>query len=353
MQELYIHALLAVFVAAIVALCGTPLVGRLAELMGAIDVPQDDRRMHKKPIPRLGGLAIFAGFLTAVLFLRLFTGALPITMELRGMLIGSILIVVVGIIDDVLRLPAWIKLIVQIAAAGIAVWHGLRIEFFANPFNSDAVLYLGVFSIPVTMLWIAGITNAVNFIDGLDGLSVGVSAIGSISIFIVAAIHGEPMVCLLMAALAGGSLGFLPYNFNPAKMFVGDNGATFLGFILGSVSVMGLFKFTTVISFVIPFLVLGLPLFDLLFSVVRRIASGKSPAEADGKHVHHRLIDMGFSQKQAVTILYAISAALGITAVLATNDDEIRALLFAAAVLVALVVAVVVILKRSNGGDEG
>ena len=352
MENVFVYSLLALLAGGFVAFLCTPLVGKLADMMGAIDVPQDGRRMHTRPVPRLGGLAIFAGFLMAVLCLRLFSDMLPITMPLRGMLIGSIFIIVVGVIDDVLRLPAWIKFIVQFVAAVIVVWHGLRIEFFTNPFDADNFIRLGALSAPISVLWIMGMTNAVNWIDGLDGLSVGVSTIGSVSIFIVAAIHGEPLICLLMAALAGASLGFLPYNINPAKMFVGDTGATFLGFVLSSVAIMGLFKFSTMISFAVPFLVLGLPLFDFLFVIVRRVASGKSPAVADRKHVHHRLIDMGFSQKQAVTILYAVSAILGIAAVLATADDEIRAVLFVTALLAALGVAIMVIVIRSKGQND-
>ena len=179
---------------------------------------------------------------------------------------------------------------------------------------------------PLTVLWIVAITNAVNLIDGLDGLAVGVATISSLTMLVIAMLVSENVVALMMAALAGGCIGFMPYNLNPAKIFMGDTGSTFLGFVLATVSIQGLFKFYTIISFAVPFLMLGLPLFDTCFAILRRLAKGQSPMAPDRSHVHHRLIDMGFNQKQAVAILYVISAILGLSAVVLTTSGALKAM---------------------------
>ena len=202
------------------------------------------------------------------------------------------------------------------------------------------------------MLWIVGITNAVNLIDGLDGLACGVSTISSMTLLVIALIVAEPDVAILMAALAGGCIGFLPYNLNPAKIFMGDTGATFLGFILATVSIQGLFKFYAIISFAVPFLMLGLPIFDTCFAIFRRVAHGQSPMAPDRGHIHHRLIDMGFSQKQAVAVLYIISAILGLSAVVLTTIGVVRAMLFLFALCTAGAVAGKLYLDRTSGNTS-
>ena len=303
----FLLSLLAFLVAAVISFFSTPVVKVFAHRVGAMDVPKDGRRMHKVPIPRLGGLAIFFGFIFSVLLFG------QIDAQAKGVLLGSVIIIVLGVIDDIVSLNALLKFCVQICAALIPVLSGVRIEFLSNPniFSDSIYFSLGYFSIPFTILWIVGITNAVNLIDGLDGLAVGVSSIASLSLFIVAMLVSEPFVAIVMAALAGGCIGFMPYNLNPAKIFMGDTGAMFLGYILAVVSIQGLFKFYAVISFAVPFLILGLPIFDTGFAIMRRIVSGKNPMQADRGHVHHRLIDMGFNQKQSVAILYAMSGATG------------------------------------------
>ena len=248
----------ALFAAAVVAFITTPVVRSLAFKVGAVDVPRDNRRMHKHPIPRMGGLAIFFGFiLSALIFI-------PLTTPLRGMLLGAVVIVILGIFDDIYALPAMPKFLIQILAALIAVLMGNRIDILSNPniFSSDPYWVLGWLSIPISVIWIVGITNAVNLIDGLDGLACGVSTISSMTMLVIALTVAEPDVALLMAALSGGCIGFLPYNLNPAKIFMGDTGSTFLGFILAVVSIQGLFKSYAIISFAVPFLMLGLPIFD-------------------------------------------------------------------------------------------
>ena len=331
-----LRMLAAFFVAAILSFILTPVAKRIAHQVGAIDIPKDDRRMHKKPIPRLGGIAVFLAFLVAVVAL------VPIERELQGILLGSVIIVILGIIDDSVSLPAMLKFVVQIIAALVVVLHGTRIDVLSNVniFSEQAYLSLGGWSIPVTVIWIVGITNAVNLIDGLDGLSVGVCTIASLSLLVISAMVSEFMVVVITAALAGACIGFLPYNMNPAKIFVGDTGATFLGFILATMSIQGMFKTYAILSFAAPFLVLGLPIFDTAFAICRRLLKGQSPMHADRGHVHHRLIDMGFTQKQTVLILYVMSGILGIAAVLLTTSGAIRALLFVVAVLIAAVVGI-------------
>ena len=209
---------------------------------------------------------------------------------------------------------------------------------------------------PVTVLWIVAITNSVNLIDGLDGLANGVSAISATTMLVIALTVAEAQVAILMAALAGACIGFLPYNLNPAKIFMGDTGSTFLGYILAVVSIQGLFKFYTIISFAVPFLMLGLPIFDTCFAFIRRIAHGQSPMHADRSHVHHRLIDMGFSQKQAVAVLYIISAILGLSAVVLTSVGAVKAMLFLLALCAAAGVAGLIFInnnEKKNGGRSG
>lgn len=314
----------------------TPLVRRFAFKIGAIDIPKDNRRMHKKPTPRIGGLAIIFGFTVATLCF-----AQP-SRQLYGTLAGAAIIAIMGVIDDCKNLPAKLKFVIQIIAALVVVFAGdIKIDVFTNPnFLSDNPYWVlpEWLSVTLTVIWIVFITNAVNFIDGLDGLAAGVSAIMSISLVFISIRVGEYSIAILGIALMGSCFGFLPFNFNPAKIFMGDTGSTFLGFMLATLSIQGVFKSYAVISFAVPLLILGLPLFDALFAMIRRILRGQSPMTADRGHLHHRLVDMGFSQKQTVFILYAISGVLGITAVLLAESGVLRALLLVICVLILLLI---------------
>lgn len=314
----------------------TPLVRRFAFKIGAIDIPKDNRRMHKKPTPRIGGLAIIFGFTVATLCF-----AQP-SRQLYGTLSGAAIIAIMGVIDDCKNLPAKLKFVIQIIAALVVVFAGdIKIDVFTNPnFLSDNPYWVlpEWLSVTLTVIWIVFITNAVNFIDGLDGLAAGVSAIMSISLVFISIRVGEYSIAILGIALMGSCFGFLPFNFNPAKIFMGDTGSTFLGFMLATLSIQGVFKSYAVISFAVPLLILGLPLFDALFAMIRRILRGQSPMTADRGHLHHRLVDMGFSQKQTVFILYAISGVLGITAVLLAESGVLRALLLVICVLILLLI---------------
>ncbi|MDD6800481.1 MAG: MraY family glycosyltransferase [Firmicutes bacterium] len=302
-----IYSIAAIIFAGLAAFTVSPAVRVFAFKIGAVDVPRDDRRMHDHPIPRMGGLGIFIAFILAT---AVFCDYTP---TLFTMWAGGFIIVCTGIIDDVHPLHPLIKLLAQVVVALLAVWQGMTIEFiqiFGKYYT------FGIFSIPITILWIVGLTNAINLIDGLDGLSCGVSAICSTALMTIMLLKGDSASAVITAALVGSCLGFLPFNSNPAKTFMGDTGALFLGYTLSLLSIQGLFKFHTIMSFLIPLSIFGLPLFDTTFAFLRRILRGKSPFSADRGHIHHRLIDMGFNQKQTVRILYAICGILGVSAVL-------------------------------------
>ena len=341
-KELLLSVGAAMLCAFAVSFLMCPLVKSFAYKIGAIDVPKDNRRMHKKPVPRLGGLAIFLGFIVSILlFVR-------VDHEMKGILLGASIIVVLGVVDDMSPLRALFKFCVQILAALVAVFHGVVIEILSNPnvFADSPYWELNWLSIPITVLWIVGITNAVNLIDGLDGLACGVSTISAVSMLVIALLVSEGNVALVMASLVGACLGFMPYNKNPAKMFMGDTGSTFLGYILATISIQGLFKYYAIVSFAVPFLILGLPMFDTLFAIIRRLAHGQNPMAPDRGHIHHRLIDMGLNQKQAVAALYVISSILGLSAVVLTSSGAVKAMLLLMALAVAAFLASRVIFHR-------
>jgi len=317
----------------IISFVATPIAKKVAFYIGAVDVPKDDRRMHRKPIARLGGLAIFSGFIISLMFGLVCTiigviGIIP-NAQLLGMLIGVFIIVGIGIVDDIKQLGPKIKFLFQILAAIAVVWiSGNKISVITNPFSESGVAMISDFiAYPLTILWIVGVTNAVNFIDGLDGLAAGVSSISYLSLMFIAILQGEEQTAMIIAILAGSTLGFLPYNFNPAKIFMGDTGSTFLGFTLGVISVQGMMKTYAAISIVIPILVLGLPLFDTSFAILRRIVQRKSIMAPDRGHLHHRLIDMGFSQRQSVVTMYAVSGALGLVAIVLADKGALSAVI--------------------------
>lgn len=306
-----IFGIVAIVCAALLAYTMTPIVRVLAFKIGAVDVPLDNRRMHTKPIPRIGGLAIYLSFLiTTLLFCNN-------DKQLVTIWIGGAVLVILGTIDDIYRLNAWLKFVIQLAAAGFAVWNGCVIDHINL---GGAYVHLGYLSIPLTVLWIAGLTNAINFIDGLDGLACGVSAISSLSLMIVVLLNGDIVSTVIFGILFGSCLGFLPFNSNPARIFMGDTGALFLGYSLAVMSVSGVFKLHAVLSFIVPLIVFAIPIFDAFFAIVRRLIAGKSPFSADRGHLHHRLIDMGFTQKESVKLIYATCAILGLVAIFCTES---------------------------------
>ncbi|MBE6074441.1 MAG: undecaprenyl/decaprenyl-phosphate alpha-N-acetylglucosaminyl 1-phosphate transferase [Selenomonas ruminantium] len=327
--------MMAFVIAAGVALLITPGVIFLAAKTGAMDAP-DARKVHKKPIPRIGGLGIYAAFMVAMLSI-MFVVPLSdeVTNELIGLMVGGSLIVLVGIIDDYKNLPAKVKLVGQIlAAAVLVVVFDVRIDFITDPFGD--YIYTEWFAIPVTIFWIVGLTNTVNLIDGLDGLAAGVSTIAAITIFLVALQQSFVLVAVLTAALAGAAFGFLYYNFNPARIFMGDSGSMFLGYMLAGISVIGAVKSAATIALIVPILALGLPILDTTFAIVRRYRGGVPIFKPDKGHLHHRLLDLGFSQRQAVLLMYVISALLGLSAVALTEVSTQIAILIVCAVVVAV-----------------
>lgn len=306
----FVYMLVGVLCAFLLAYTLTPPVRVLAFMIKAIDVPLDDRRMHTRPIPRVGGLAIFLGFtLTTMLFCHYNTTLLTVW-------IGGAAIVLLGMLDDIYRLPAWSKFIVQLLVAAFAVGNGLTIDHIN--LGGEYIL-LGVWKYPVTIFWIVGLTNAINFMDGLDGLACGISAISSISLTLVLLLSGDMTNAFITGILAASCLGFLPYNANPARIFMGDTGALFLGYTMAVMSVQGVFKLHAMLAFLVPLALFALPLGDTAFAILRRICAGRSPFSADRGHLHHRLVDLGFTQKESVKILYALCAMMGLIAVFFTD----------------------------------
>lgn len=302
MQNTYPLLLSAVFCIAL-----TPVVRAFADSRGIVDIPRE-RRIHTRPVPLLGGVAIFASFITAVLLTAKLSG------HSVGLMVGGAVIVVVGVIDDITELRPVVKLAGQVMAAWVLVSFGVKIEFVTNPFGG--MLYLGRLAMPITIVWIVALTNVVNFIDGLDGLAAGVSAIAGLAMGYVALTKGQSQVGLLAFALAGSAFGFLRYNFNPARIFMGDAGAMFLGFSLAGISAMGALKGPATIALTVPVVILGVPIFDTAFAIVRRMRKGIPVSAGDREHLHHRLIAMGLSQRQAVAAIYLASSVLAATAYL-------------------------------------
>ena len=339
---------IAFLLAFIVSFMATPYTMKVAEKIGAVDIPKDKRRMHKKAMPKFGGPAVIIGFLVSVIYLLIVMstehtidlfGPEQYGKKLLGMFLGIVVISITCIVDDIKTIKPITKLIGQVLAAIIVVVFGIRIDEFTLPFIQSQEIE-GFLSMLITVLWIVGVTNAINLIDGLDGLSSGISVISSISLLIIFVLNGSPFIAIvLITALAGALVGFLPFNFAPAKTFIGDTGSNFLGFSLSIISILGVAKTYTAAVIVLPLIVLGLPIFDTLWAIIRRLIKGKSIKaifKADKGHLHHRIVARGFSQKQAVLILYGISATFGIFAVILLDSGIWKALSFLLMVIVAV-----------------
>ncbi|MFL0245892.1 glycosyltransferase family 4 protein [Candidatus Clostridium stratigraminis] len=322
-----------ILVSAVISLLATPLVKKFAVKIGAIDVPKDERRVHKKPIPLLGGLAIYIAFMITIILKK---GSLEIS-EL-GIILGSTIIVIGGVIDDIKDLKPLVKLSIQIVAALCLIVSGVSITILTNPFGgTNGLIYISWLYIPFTVIWVVGITNALNLIDGLDGLAAGVALISTITIFIIAIIHNRSEAAVLTSVLGGAIIGFLPYNFNPATIFMGDTGAQLLGFLLAAISMEGTIKSATAFAVSVPILAIGLPIYDTIFAMIRRKVNGKPISQADRGHLHHRLLDLGLSQRQAVIIMYLLSAILGGIAIIAMQISTVRSYFLMASVITIIV----------------
>ncbi|MGD6848999.1 glycosyltransferase family 4 protein [Rossellomorea aquimaris] len=304
----------------------TPLVKKLAYKVGATDQP-NVRKVHQKIMPRLGGLAIYIGFIAGFLILR------PEDPYAGAIILGSAVILLTGMADDIFDLSPRLKLLGQLTAAFTVVLGGVQIEFINLPFGG--VLEFGMFSIPITILWIVGITNAINLIDGLDGLAAGVSTIGLATIGFMAMLKGDVFVMSLALILIVSTLGFLYFNFHPAKIFMGDTGALFLGYMIAVLSMLG-FKNVTMISLIVPLIILGVPISDTFFAIIRRIVN-KSPLSApDKSHLHHCLLRIGFTHKQTVIIIYAIAAMFSLAAIIFSMSTLWGAMIVIAVLLIAI-----------------
>jgi len=351
----------------IICLAITPLIRKLAKKWGFLDVPTA-RKIHQKTVPRAGGVAIFlAVLITLILFYLLKKDLFSLApwdkgdvfFRLVGLFIGSLFLVIAGLVDDKKSLSPLLKLIFQICAAVIAVSFGVSIEALNNPFGgqfwlNQIQISFDLFAHPLTInligdflsvFWIVGLINVINWLDGLDGLADGISGIAALAIFFIALlpwVH-QGIVAVLAAATLGGVLGFLPYNFNPAKIFMGDSGSQFLGFMLAAMSIIGGAKVAT------AFLVLGIPIFDGLWVFFRRIFTGKSPFIADRMHLHHRLLDLGLSQREVVVLLYIFSAFFALLGILSTTYAKLIAGILLLALLISFSFVIVAWQKKKKG----
>ena len=339
---------IAFILAFIVAFMATPYTIKLAKKIGAVDVPKDERRMHKRAMPKFGGPAVILGFLVSVIYLLIvmsledtiiLNGPENYGMKLIGLFLGIVIISITCIIDDIKTIKPIVKLSGQLLAAIVAVAFGIRIESI-NVSIIQAPELGEILSTIVTIVWIVGVTNSINLIDGLDGLSSGISVISAISLLIIFLLNGSAMVpIILITALAGALVGFLPFNFAPAKTFIGDTGSNFLGYTISIIAILGMAKTYTLAVIILPLIVLGLPIFDTLWAIIRRLIKGKSIKaifKADKGHLHHRIVARGFSQKQAVLILYGLSATFGIFAIIFFDSGIWKALSFLMMVIVAI-----------------
>ena len=309
----------------------------LAFKVGAVDHP-NARKVHSGVMPRMGGLAVFLAFALVTLLFR------EVTQQVWGLLAGALVILCAGIVDDIRELSPKAKLVAQIIAVLVIIPFGIQVHFITNPLNGE-MIYLGLFSIPVTIFWVVAVTNAVNLIDGLDGLASGVSCIAVLTMATVTWVQfgasGKESIMLALT-LAAALIGFLRHNFFPAKIFLGDTGSMFLGFALAVMAITGVTKSAAAVSVIIPLVILGVPLLDTFFAVIRRYNEHKPIFQPDKAHLHHRLMALGLSHKQTVLVIYGISIVLGFSAIVLNIISSSQAIIM----LILLVVAVIYLADR-------
>lgn len=317
----HLYHLIAFLVATLVVLWTTPIVKKIGLKAGLVDHP-GGRKIHKRPMVRLGGVSIFTGTIVALLIVW-WTGGFGVLppdkeYEVWGVTIGGLAFFLIGFADDLFTLPASSRLVMQLVTAGLAWQAGVQINFLTIPFLGLVQLQDWI-SLSITVVWLVGMANAINMIDGLDGLAAGVSGIAAVVMMIVCLFMNQPAAALIAAALAGGALGFLRYNFNPAQIFMGDGGAYFMGFVLAGVGVIGLVKGVTTVAVLLPYLILAVPILDISSVVVDRLRRGKSPFAADKRHLHHRLLQAGLSQRLIVLFIYSLTLWVGTLALAISN----------------------------------
>ncbi|MGE5659399.1 MAG: glycosyltransferase family 4 protein [Actinomycetota bacterium] len=313
----HLYHLIAFGVSAFVVLWSTPVVKTLGLKSGYLDRP-GERKVHQRPMVRLGGVSIFLGTLIALLIVWWSGGFIDASgqslnrhdeYEIWGVTLGGLAFFLIGLADDLFSLSPLMRLLMQISVASLVWIAGVRIEFLTIP--TQGLVSIDILSLPVTVIWLVGMANAINWIDGLDGLAAGVSGISAVVMLIVSLFMHQPAAALIAAALAGGALGFLRYNFNPAQIFMGDGGAYFMGFTLAGVGVIGLVKTTAITSVLLPYLILAVPILDMSAVIVDRLRRGKSPFLGDKCHLHHRLLDAGLSQRLTVLFIYSLTLWMG------------------------------------------
>ena len=341
----------------VICLILTPIVIKLCRKYNIVDIPKDSRRVHSKPMPRIGGVAIVTSMLIGFLIYYLLTKDIPsiaLNEKFLGYIIGGLIIATMGLIDDLVNLRARYKFFFQLAAGLVVYYFGIRITGIKIPFiYPDMIDFAWWIDLPLTLLWIIGVTNAINLIDGLDGLAAGITAISATSLLIIFIATSASLEAIIISAvLVGAVLGFLPYNFNPAKTFMGDVSANFLGFTMAVVSILGFAKGYTMIAIIAPVLVLGIPIFDTVFAMVRRFLKGQPMLKPDGGHIHHRLIKRGFSQRQAVILLYTITTLLCMLAVLLVAEDFWKLILLILAFICFSIFGIVTTIHRKNKKTE-
>ncbi|MEC0270453.1 MULTISPECIES: MraY family glycosyltransferase [Paenibacillus] len=311
---MFVSPLIGFIISGIMLVLIIPLIRRISIAIGAVAVP-NHRTMHSTIMPRLGGLAIFISFISSVSIM--YPKIIPSLPAFWGLLVSAFIIEIVGVLDDVYTLSAKWKLLGQILSAVTVALSGFTVDQVHIPFAQD-IYFPGWFSILLTVLWIVGLINALNWIDGLDGLATGIAGISCITLCIIAGLTGNMIVLILSATLLGSLAGFYIFNSEPASIFMGESGSAFLGFVLAVISILG-FKQAVFVSFIIPLLILGVPLLDTLLAMTRRGIQGRPLYEADRGHVHHRLTDIGVSRRSTVYILFGISSFLGMCAILLTK----------------------------------
>jgi len=356
---------IAFLLAFITAYVVTPYTIRFAKKVGALDIPKESRKIHKKPMPRLGGLAIIAGFAISVIYLLIMMSVEKTInlndynqywIKLLGLFGGAIILATFCIFDDIKDLNPFIKLLGQIMAAIVVTLSGIRIDRIASITSLNIFMSEEFISMAITIIWIVGITNAINLIDGLDGLSSGTSLISCISLLMIFALNDSPIISIiLVTALAGAILGFLPYNFSPAKTFLGDTGSNFLGYTLSIISILGVAKTYTAIVLIAPLIVFALPLLDTGLAIVRRLIKTKSFKgifKADKEHLHHKIMKKGYTQRQAVIILYGLSAALGMFAIILLESGFWKSVSFALMIIAIIAIGYKDFFKINDDSEE-
>ena len=334
----------------------TPIIIKIAKKYNLVDIPKDARRVHNKPMPRVGGIAIVISMFIGLAIYYLVTKNIPsiaLNEKFLGFLFGGIIIFAMGLLDDIFNLKARYKFLFQLLAAIVVYLFGIRISGIKIPFIYTDIINFGWLDFPATVIWIIGITNAINLIDGLDGLAAGISAISATALLIIFITTSASLEAIVITAvLVGATLGFLPYNFNPAKTFMGDVGSNFLGFTLATVSIMGFAKGYTLLAIIAPILALGVPIFDTLFAMIRRLLKGEPMLKPDGAHIHHRLLKMGLSQRQAVLLLYIVTSILCIIAVTIISADIWKFILLVLAIICFVIIALLNFQKSKNKTED-